>query len=319
MKIVVTGASGFVGKSLIEKLNQKSILTTAVGRKLTSSNAKVFIAIPDFSEKNIWQQPLIDCEVVIHLAARVHVMREVAESPLEAFRAVNLNGTVNLAQAAAKAGVKRFIYVSSIKVNGEFTTNKKFIETDIPNPLDSYAISKWESEKTLRKIEKETGMEVVILRPPLVYGPGVKANFASLLKLVYRGVPLPLANINNKRSLIYLGNLVDAIITCTIHPKAVGQTYLVSDNEDVSMAQLIKQIAFSLNQHSYLFPFPISIMRFFAKSIGKITSFDRLTQSLVVDSSKIRRELDWQPPFSMAQGLKITADWYRKSLGNERF
>lgn len=318
MKILVTGVTGFVGQSLIRELKLKNINFVGIVRQLSLSNLDGMIEVSDFSIPDIWQKPLTNCDVVIHLAARVHVMREVTERPLKAFLGVNLYGTLSLAEAAAKAGVKRFIYVSSIKVNGEFTTNNKFIETDIPNPLDSYAISKWEAEKALRKIEKETGMEVVILRPPLIYGAGVKANFASLLKLVYKRLPLPLANINNKRSLIYLGNLVDAIITCAIHPKAAGQTYLVSDDEDVSMAQLIKQIAFSLNQHSYIFPFPISIMRFFAKLIGKTTSFDRLTQSLVVDSSKIRRELDWQQPFTMTQGLKITADCYRKSLGSER-
>ena len=312
MKILVTGVSGFVGQSLIRELKLKNIRFVGIVRQLSLSNLDGMIEVSDFSIPNIWQKPLANCDVVIHLAARVHVMREVTESPLMAFLDINLKGTLSLAEAAAKAGVKRFIYVSSIKVNGESTTNKKFIETDIPNPLNPYAISKWEAEKALRKIEQETGMELVILRPPLIYGPRVKANFASLLKLVDKGLPLPLLGINNKRSLIFLDNFVDAIITCVMHPNAAGKTYLVSDGEDVSMAQLVKKIAVSLNRPSYLFYFPLIVIRLIAKLIGKTSSINRVTESLVIDSSKIRIELDWRPPFTIDQGLKITADAYRK-------
>ena len=317
MKILVTGVSGFVGQSLIRELKLKNIRFVGIVRELPLSNIDGVIEVSDFSIPDIWQKPLANCDVVIHLAARVHVMREVTESPLKAFLDVNLKGTLSLAEAAAKAGVKRFIYVSSIKVNGESTTNKKFIETDIPNPLDPYAISKWEAEKALRKIELETGMEVVILRPPLIYGPGVKANFASLLKLVDKGLPLPLLAIKNRRSLIFLDNFVDAVITCITHPNAAGKTYLVSDGEDVTMAQLVKKIAVSLNKPSYLFYFPLIVIRLFAKLIGKSSSINRLTESLVIDSSRIRKELDWQPPFGIDQGLKITADAYRKISTSE--
>ncbi|HYN53141.1 MAG TPA: SDR family oxidoreductase [Methylotenera sp.] len=312
MKILVTGASGFVGQSLIKELKQRGVSTVSIGRQLLTSNSDSHVSVPDYTAQGIWQKPLLGRDVVIHLAARVHVMQDVSENPLEAFLAVNLHGTVNLAVAAANAKVKRFVYVSSIKVNGEYTTKQSFTEQDTPNPQDPYAISKWQAEQALRKIEKETGMEVVILRPPLIYGAGVKANFASLLKLVDKGLPLPLLSINNKRSLIYLGNFVDAIITCTQHPNAAGQTYLVSDGEDVSMVRLVKKIALSLNRPSYLFPFPIMLMRLLATLTGKTASLDRLTQSLVIDSSKIRKELNWKPPFTMAQGLKVTADWYRK-------
>lgn len=317
MKVLVTGASGFVGQAVVKDLKLANAYVMAVGRNLSASLADQAVSIPDYCAQDAWQVPMSGCDAVIHLAARVHVMHDAAENPLEAFLAVNLHGTVNLAVAAAKAGIKRFIYVSSIKVNGEFTDNRQFSEIDVPNPQDPYAISKWQAEQALRKIEKETGMEVVILRPPLIYGAGVKANFASLLKLVDKGLPLPLANINNKRSLIYLGNFVDAIIACAEHPNAAGKTYLVSDGEDVSMSRLVKKIAISLNRRSYLFPFPIVLMRLLAKLTGKTESLDRLTQSLVIDDSKIRNELNWKPPFTMNQGLKVTADWYRKFSDNK--
>jgi nucleoside-diphosphate-sugar epimerase len=318
MKVLVTGASGFVGQSVIKALKHANVHVVAIGRNLSASDANVSVSVPDYCVKDVWQKPLSGCDVVIHLAARVHVMHDIAENPLDAFLAVNLHGTVNLAEAAAKEGIKRFVYVSSIKVNGEFTEKQNFTEEDVPNPQDPYAISKWYAEKALRKIEKETGMEVVILRPPLIYGPGVKANFAALLKLVDKKLPLPLASINNKRSLVYVGNFVEAIIICATHASAAGQTYLVSDGEDVSIPQLIKKIAFALNKPSYLFPFPVTVMRLFTKIIGKTASVDRLTQSLVIDSSKIRQELGWTPPFNMEQGLKVTADWYRRTLKNER-
>ena len=318
LKIAVTGANGFVGMRLCNELMRHNYLIKVIARQhINEAKPADFYYISDINDQIDWGLVLSDTHFIVHLAARVHVMQEIAKNNLESFLAVNLAGTVNLAKAAAKAGVKRFIYVSSIKVNGESTTNKKFIETDIPNPLDPYAISKWEAEKALRKIELETGMEVVILRPPLIYGPGVKANFASLLKLVDKGLPLPLLAIKNRRSLIFLDNFVDAIITCVTHPNAAGKTYLVSDGEDVSMAQLIKKIAFSLNKPSYLFYFPLIVIRLFAKLIGKSSSINRLTESLVIDSSRIRKELDWQPPFGIDQGLKITADAYRKISTSE--
>ncbi len=308
----MTGASGFIGQTLIPILKSQNIEVLQVTRQQTDSKMNSLF-VPDFAAKHAWQGLLLNCDVVIHLAARVHVMHDEALNPLEAFLAVNLHGAVNLAKAAAKAGVKRFVFVSSIKVNGELTKKQPFTESDSPNPQDPYAVSKFEAEKALRQIEQETGMQVVILRPPLIYGPGVKANFAALLKLVDKKIPLPLANINNERSLIYLDNFVDAIITCATHPNAAGQTYLVSDGEDVSMPQLIHQIALAFKKSSYLFSFPISAMRFVASFFGKANSVDRLTESLVIDSAKIRRELDWKPPFTMSEGLKETVDWYRKS------
>ena len=318
LKILVTGANGFVGQALVNALEKHNIAYCGAVRRINKNFNTNFIEVGDINDKTNWRGALKDVDVVIHLAARVHVMNELSANPLVAFNNVNVEGMQNLALQAAKEKVKRFVFVSSIKVNGEYTEQLSFTESDLPNPQDPYAVSKWEAEKALRKIEKQTGMEIVILRPPLIYGAGVKANFASLLKLVDKKFPLPLANINNKRSLIYVNNFVDAIITCATHPNAAGQTYLVSDGEDVSMPQLIKKIAVALNKPSYLFSFPLSIMHFFAKFVGKSASVDRLTESLVIDSSKIRQELGWKPPFTMAEGLKITADWYRQSQKKER-
>ena len=319
LKILVTGANGFVGQVLVNALEKHDITYWGAVRRINKNFNTNFIEVGDIDDKTNWRGALKDVDVVIHLAARVHVMNEQSANPLVAFNNVNVEGMQNLALQAAKENVKRFVFVSSIKVNGEYTEQLSFTESDLPNPQGPYAVSKWEAEKALRKIEKETGMQVVILRPPLIYGAGVKANFAALLKLVDKKFPLPLANINNKRSLIYVNNFVDAIITCATHPNAAGQTYLVSDGEDVSMPQLIKKIAVALNKPSYLFSFPISFMRFFARFAGKSASVDRFIESLVIDSSKIRQELGWKPPFTMAEGLKVTADWYRQSQKKERF
>ena len=319
MKLLVTGANGFLGKSLCATLCRQNFLVVAASRSpVLLTKCVTPVAVGDLENAFDWRPALQGVEVVVHLAARVHVMQDKADNPLRAFLDVNLQGTVNLAQAAAKAGVKRFVFLSSIKVNGEFTDKKPFTEYDVPQPQDDYAISKWEAEIALRKIEKETGMQVVIVRPPLVYGAGVKANFASLLKLVNKKIPLPLASVKANRSLIYVGNLVDAIIVCASSPNAAGHTYLVSDGDAVGMPQLIKKIALALDKPSFVLPFPVSIMRLLAKAIGKTSSVDRLTQSLVIDSSKIRQQLDWRPPFTVDQGLKETADWYLKSLENPR-
>ena len=258
-----------------------------------------------------WSATLNGVDTVIHLAARVHVMKDKAADPLAEFLKVNLYGTSNLAQQAASAGVKRFVYVSSVKVNGEQTTvNRPFTETDEPDPQDPYGISKWRAEQDLQRIAHETGLEVVIVRPPLVYGPGVKGNFISLLAAIDRGIPLPLAGANNMRSLVYVGNLVDALIACATHPAAAGQTYLVSDGADVSTAQLVEKIAVALGRKSrsfYLFP---GLLRAVATLLGRTEQMDRLFGSLRVNDEKLRRELGWSPPYTLEQGLRATADWY---------
>ena len=265
----------------------------------------------DFNGHTDWQSVLKNVEVVIHLAARAHVMNETVSDPQAAFRQHNVEATLELAKQAAVSGVKRFVYLSSVKVNGEKTSlEKPFTEYQPADPQDPYGQSKYEAELGLRAIKKSLGMQVVIIRPPLVYGPGVKANFLKLLDIANGRLPLPLASIQNKRSIIYLGNLVDAIFTCAWHPKAAGQTYLVSDGEDLSTAELIDSMCHALHRDSHMFPLPIALLRAIAKLFGKSAIIDRLTESLIVDSSKIKNELAWYPPYTLKQGMQLTADWF---------
>ena len=311
MKVLVTGASGFVAKSLIANLKSHGVTVVGAGRKLTQSKADVFFVIPDITSPEAWRKALTDCEVVIHLLARVHVMSEFADDPMDEYRRVNVQGTERLARSSAASGVKRLVYVSTIKVNGEETLeSKSYSELDAPSPRDAYGMSKWEAEQALHRVSKETGLEVVIVRPPLVYGAGVKANFAQMLNFVSRCTPLPLASVKNRRDMVYVGNLVDVLILCTMHPKAAGQTYLVSDGVSVSTPELICMLAKALGRRCFVFPFPIFVIKFIASLFGKSAAVDRLTQSLQIDDSKIRNELGWKPPFTMVQGLQATADWY---------
>lgn len=315
IKFLITGANGFVGKALCaELLRQGYPVRAAVRSGDTSIENLEVAAVGSIDGETDWTDALRGVDVVIHLAARVHVMRDPAQDPLAEFRRVNTLGTETLARAAARAGVKRFIFLSSIKVNGEETRGTAFTELDAPNPQDPYAISKWEAEQALHRIAADTGMEVVVLRCPLVYGPGVKGNFLRLMQAVARGIPLPLALADNRRSLIYLGNLTGAISACLHHPEAVGKTYLVSDGEDVSTAQLILQMARALGRPARLWPCPLGLMRLAAMMTGKSDEVTRLLGSLCIDSSKIRRELGWRPSHTLAQGLAETAAWHRRQV-----
>jgi nucleoside-diphosphate-sugar epimerase len=251
----------------------------------------------------------VDC--VVHLAARVHVMNDTAADPLAEFRRTNTAGTEHLARCAAAAGVKRLVFVSTIKVNGEETRDRPFIESDPACPGDPYGISKWEAEQVLARVAADTGLEYVILRPPLVYGPGVKGNFLKLLSAIERGVPLPLAAIANRRSLLYLGNLVDALILAATHSLAAGKTFLVSDGQDVSSPELILRLAKEMDAPGRLLHCPRSLLRLGGRLLGRADAVSRLVESLQVDSSAIRSELGWEPPFSLEDGLKATAEWYR--------
>lgn len=317
MRFLVTGANGFVGKYLCAELLRQGQLVRAAVRSASSPIPDIEVVTINAIDGEInWANALRDVDVVIHLAARVHVMREAASDPLAEFLKVNLHGTANLAQQAVAAGVKRFVYVSSIKVNGEQAAEAQpFAESDNPNPQGPYALSKFQAEQALQRIAQETGLEVVIVRPPLVYGPGVKGNFISLLAAIDREVPLPLAGARNARSLIYIGNFVDALIMCaTHHPAAAGKIYLVSDGEDISTAILVEKIAMALGRKSRSFYFPPTLLRTAAVLLGRAQQVDRLFGSLCVNGEKIRRELAWTPPYTMEQGLRATADWYRKSL-----
>ena len=322
-KILVTGSTGFVGKALCKRMvsngwHVRGTVRSAEQADMSNLPAGVdVVPIKSIGANTDWSDALSGVDVVVHLAARVHVMNDTSSYPLSAFRQVNVAGTERLARMAAINRVKRFVYISSVKVNGEETLIP-YNEQNTAAPADPYGISKWEAEQVLHKVAEESGMEVVILRPPLVYGPGVKANFLSLFKIVDRGIPLPLAGINNHRSLIYLGNLVDAITVCINHPNAAGQTYLVSDGRDVSTPELIRRVAAALGRHARLLPFPPSLMRFAGKLFGKSDAVERLVGSLTIDSSKIRRELGWKPPYTMAQGLKETVEWFKKKHGHAK-
>lgn len=309
MKTLVTGAGGFVGRALCKHLDTRAgSLFPAVRR---GSGHRDEIVLGDFDSHTDWRAVFAPgmkserVDAVVHLAARVHVMHDTAADPLALYRETNTAATLNLARQAAQAGIKRFVFVSTVKVNGE-GRDAAYVETDVPAPEDAYAISKWEAEQGLRQIERETGMEVVVLRPPLVYGPGVKANFRRLLDTVERGWPLPFGAIDNRRSLLYLGNFVDAIRLCLEHPDAAGQTFLIDDGEPVSTPELIRAVAHAMDKPARLPAVPVGLLKLAGTALGKRAAIERLTGSLWVDSALIRTRLGWTPPYSMAAGLAET-------------
>lgn len=311
MNFLITGATGFVGSALCQLLESSEHTVYGVVRNVDvelppSVKPIVISSIADLASHPI----LSSIDVVIHLAARVHQMKDTSADPLSEFRSINTQATKDLAIAAATAGVKRFVYLSSIKVNGDGQA-EPYTEQSKPQPDDPYGISKWEAECALNDLAATTRLEVVILRPPLVYGAGVKANFLNLMKLVDRGIPLPLGAVQNQRSLVYVGNLVDAIATCATHPNAVGQTFLVSDNADVSTAELVEKIAKSMKKPVRLVSISPVLLTNLARIFGKTATVDRLFGSLTIDSSKLRQTLSWQPPFSLEEGLDHTARWFQ--------
>ena len=314
MTVLVTGAYGFVGTALFAKLCGDGLSVRGVVRSLSSypDDAEI-VAIGSISSATNWKVVLKNVEQVVHLAARAHVMNDRSVDPLTEFRRVNVEGTVALAHQAAAAGVKRFVFLSSIKVNGEFTKQgQSFTADDAPAPEDPYGISKYEAENLLRQIAAETGMEVVIIRPPLVYGPGVKANFQSMMRLLARGVPLPLAAVTeNRRSLVALDNLVDLIVTCLSHPAAANQTFLVSDGEDLSTAQLLKRLGAAMGHPARLFYLPTALLKLGANVLNKSGVCQRLFGSLRVDTTKTRQLLAWTSPMSVDEGLRRAAQGFR--------
>jgi nucleoside-diphosphate-sugar epimerase len=312
--VLVTGATGFVGGFLCRALLAAGCRvrgTLLAGEDPAALAGGVQpVLIEPLGAATVWAGALAGVDTVIHLAARVHVMDEAAADPLDAFRTVNVEGSLALARAAARAGVVRLVFISSIKVNGEESATP-YTRDSPENPADPYGISKWEAECGLRGIAAQTGLELVVVRPPLVYGPGVKANFFNMLKLVQRGIPLPLGGIRNRRSLIYVGNLADALVLCATHPAAAGNTYLVSDGEDVSTTELLARSAAALGVPLRLIPFPLWLMNLSGALTGKGAVVQRLTGSLSIDPSGIRSELGWEPPFSLTAGLEQTARWFK--------
>lgn len=307
MNIVVTGATGFVGSGLLDTLassgrHDVAAMSRSANQNLPSNLRQM--PIVDIAAQSDLVEKLQDVDVVIHTAARAHIMKDQAADPLAEFRHVNVAGTLNLARQAAEAGVRRFVFISSIKVNGEQTApGRPFTADDIPTPEDPYGVSKWEAEQGLLQISRETGMEIVIIRPPLVYGPGVKGNFASMIKLVAKALPLPLGAIHNKRSLVALDNLVDLIITCTEHPAAANQVFLAGDGEDLSTADLLRRVAAAMDRPARLVPLPAGVLQFGAMLFGKRAVAKRLLGSLQVDISRARELLGWTPPLSVDEGL----------------
>lgn len=306
-KILVTGGNGFIGKAICENLKKKNCTINITSRKDLVSNFKDlrFYKINEIDENTKWSQALDKVSCLIHCAAKTHVMKKSKKNSLISFRRVNVQGTINLAKQAAACGVKRFIFLSSIKVNGERTDKSiKFKYNDIPKPEDSYGVSKWEAEKGLWKISKETGLEVVIIRAPLVYGPAVKGNLRRLIKLIQSGIPLPFSLIKNQRSLVGIDNLVDLIIHCIDHHKASGNIFLVSDGKDLSTPDLVRGIASSIELSARLFPLPLIILKFFGLILGKKLEIDRLIGSLRIDNSYTKETLNWTPPLSVEEGIR---------------
>lgn len=319
MRVLVTGANGFVGRAMCKSFTTDRYVVVPAVRCVSGLAGETVVGNIGGATK--WTAALTGCNAVVHLAARAHVMDDGAQDTLALYRATNLDATLNLARQAAKAGVKRFVFISTVKVHGEGFAHPRpvsrsdgiaYVETDPPAPKDAYAISKWEAEQGLADISRQTGLEVVVLRPPLVYGPGVGANFLRLIQAVERGLPLPLAAIRNQRSLLYLGNFIDAVRLCLEQPAAAGQTFLLDDGQPVSTPGLIHALASAMGRAAHLLAVPVWMLEAAGSLLGKRAAVVRLTGSLVVDSSAIRSRLGWTPPFTMQQGLAETVAALRR-------
>lgn len=303
--ILVTGANGFLGQALVTTLKHREFEVRAATRREMRDGS---VPVGEIGPDTDWRTALRGVDTVIHTAARVHVMRDSAADPLAQFRRVNVQGTLVLARQAADASVKRFIFISSIKVNGESTEpGRPFSAEDRPAPGDAYALSKREAEDALTALARATGLELVIIRPPLVYGPGVGANFERMMRWVRRGIPLPLRSVRNRRSLVAIDNLVDLIVTCIDHPDAANQTFVVSDDEDLSTAELLRRIGVALDHPARLFPVPVPLLVVAASVLGKKAEVQRLCGWLQVDMSKTRKRLGWEPPVGLDEALRKTA------------
>lgn len=309
--ILITGISGFVGSALNEALHKQGIHTI---RGTVRSSHHLYDENPNIYQVNLgantkWDKPLDGVDVVFHTAARVHVMKEELTDPLAEFRQINVISTLNLARQAAAAGVRRFIFISSIKVNGEMTSlGQSYSAADTPAPIDAYGLSKKEAEDGLLELAAATGMDVVIVRPPLIYGPKVKANFASMMRYLDKGIPLPFGLVTkNQRSLVGLDNLTDFLILCIHHPSAANQIFLISDGYDLSTAELLRKMARAMNKSTILLPIPPLLLFLAAKILGKGVMAQRLLSNLQVDITKNYELLNWKPPFTQTEMLGRTA------------
>ncbi len=313
MKVLVTGATGFVGHTLCGHLTQHGHEVRRAVREAggtSGPDAAATVAVGDIGPSTNWTASVDGMDAVVHLAARVHLLEDTAADALAEYRRINVEGTRSLAVAALRAGVRRLVFLSSAKVNGERSV-QPFTELDVPHAEDAYAVSKLEAEEALKQALAAGQTQCAILRPPLVYGPGVRANFLRLVRAVADGVPLPLAAIDNRRSLLYVGNLVDAIRVCLSHPSAAERVFLLSDGEDVSTPDLVRRLAGTLRVRPRLLPVPLPLLRLAGRLAGRAAAVERLIGSLQIDSSRIRAALGWMPPFSLDQGLEETARWYR--------
>ena len=314
---LVTGAAGFIGQALCSDLAARGYQVLGAVRRQAKAHPKSqvqYLTVGDMQENTDWSAALAGIDSVVHLAARVHLMSDTALNPLAEYRRVNVAMTMNLARQSAKAGVKRFVFISSVKVNGEHTPfGQPFTADDVPHPVDPYGISKLEAEILLLQLAQETGMEVVIIRPVLVYGPGVKANFLQMMRWLIRGVPLPLKALDNQRSLLAIDNLVDLVATCLHHPAAANQIFLASDGEDMSISNLLQRTGVALGKSARLIPVPVMILRSGARLLGQDAVMQRLCDSLQVDISKTQRELGWTPPVKVDDALAKAAQHFRRS------
>jgi UDP-glucose 4-epimerase len=317
--ILVTGANGFVGRQVVASASERGIAVRGAVRRAVEIRVPEaeYMVGAELESTISWMPYLRGVETVIHTAARVHVMNETANEPLADFRRINVDGTINLARQSAAAGVRRFIFISSIKVNGEHSLpGVPFNATDIAAPGDPYGVSKYEAESALWTLARETSLEVVVIRPVLIYGPGVKANFAAMMKWLQRGVPLPFGAIYNKRSLVALDNLVDLILTCVASPAAAGQTFLVSDDEDLSTTALLKRMAIALGVSSRLIPVPSVLLSLGARLGGRENLRRRLFDSLQVNINPTKKRLAWRPPITVDDALrKAAADFLARQAG----
>ncbi|SMH57902.1 UDP-glucose 4-epimerase family protein [Azospirillum agricola] len=317
MRVLVTGANGFVGRALVPLLAERGHHVRAAVRKAGTvvPDAAETVAIGDIGPDTDWHRALDGIDAVAHLAARVHVMKDTAADPLAAFRAVNTDGTRRLAEQAAASGVRRFVYLSSIKALVDESQPRPLDEATPADPHSPYGVSKLEAEQALAGIAADSGLEVAVIRPPLVYGPGVAGNFRSLLKLVASGLPLPLGGLDNRRSLIFVGNLADAAALCLTHPGASGGHFLVHDGQPLSTAELVRAIGTAIGRPARLVPLPAGLLALGARLAGKQAVYDRIAGSLTIDDRAIRDRLGWRPPHDPASGLRATAEWFKASRG----